>query len=162
MFPIIFGFLFLNHQKREIRKSVKQVIYQKLDLEDISCIKLGKNQLRLLNWHHQDEFELDGRMYDVIDSSFMKDTVVYHCFWDRKESEINLKIDALALNFWNHAPVGGGVESSFVDFVKKLYPGDEILSVKALINVQRMAFMPLILNFPIGFLEISAPPPKFS
>ena len=162
MFPVGFGFLFLNQQKREIRKSVKQFIYQELDSNQITTVKLPKNERKRLEWHHQDEFELDGRMFDVLDSILMNDSIVYHCFWDRKESEVNLKIDALALNIWNHAPDGRGVESSLVDFVKKLYPGGDVLSVIAFSNIRKMDFLPFSTGFPSVFIEISSPPPKFS
>jgi len=123
--PLSFGWFVLKSQKKAIRAEIRDHIYQGLTDKDLVRIAIHERDQTGLNspliWHQPDEFEYLGNMYDVIETEYHSDSIIYVSFLDNKESEINIKIDQLALLALGQNSDSREFEHSLIDFVSKLY-----------------------------------------
>jgi hypothetical protein len=94
--PFFVPFAVLYHQKKQIRKEVKERIIAGLDKKDLVLLTFSADEAeRELSWHHSREFEYEGEMYDVVEAIHTEDGVSYWCWHDKKEKFIDEKLDEL-------------------------------------------------------------------
>lgn len=160
--PSGLGFMMLKFQKRLIRNSVKELIYSGLSNSELSRIVVNTSDSDNLLWHHHDEFEFQGNMYDVISKDSLKDSIIYMCFLDVKESKVNITIDQLAKNIWSHSPLSNDFETKLVDFIQKVFPPENIMDFP----IGDLDTQDLWLNYIFcvseGINVIFSPPPEVS
>lgn len=118
--------MMLKIQKRIIRNSIKEAVYCNLSSAKLSRITISKTKNDVLLWHHYDEFELGGEMYDVVSTEIQNDSIIYHCVLDKKESQVNIQIDQIAKSIWGRSPLSTDFETNLVDFIQKVYPVSRI------------------------------------
>ena len=59
------------------------------DLSEIHKLKLTKYEYtRRLNWKDENEFEFEGKMYDIVKTEMNNDEVIVYCIWDKRENEL--------------------------------------------------------------------------
>jgi hypothetical protein len=154
--------MMLKFQKRLIRNSVKELIYSGLSNSQLSRIVVNTSDSDYLLWHHHDEFEFQGNMYDLISIESSKDSIVYLCFLDEKESAINIYIDQQAKSIWSHSPFANDFETKLVDFIQKVFPPENIMDFP----IGDLDTQDLWLNYNFcvseGIYVIFSPPPEVS
>jgi hypothetical protein len=101
-----FGSLtWLNLRKAIVRNEVDRRIVAGVEDGDLVLLKFSKDESRtLLRWEHSREFEYDGRMYDIVETWAVGDTVYCRCWWDREETELNDRMRVLAARAMGDAP----------------------------------------------------------
>ncbi len=118
-----------------VRREVKMHLAQHLRKDELVPMKFRKNSAahNQLNWKRADEFELDGKMYDIVSMEERGDSVFYHCWPDIKETNLNndfknMLADALGTN-----PFRKEHRSRLVQFIKKNYhpPGGYVAGTVA-------------------------------
>lgn len=70
-----------------IRNSVLESIRSGIAPERLIEFKFSDEESTNLNWKKNNEFELEGEMYDIVSIQKIEDGVVYECFHDTKESK---------------------------------------------------------------------------
>ncbi len=152
----------LKVQKRIIRNSIKELIYNGLPDAELVRIVVNPNNSDDLLWHHQDEFEFQGSMYDVISKDSLKDSIIYMCFLDEKESKVNITIDKLSKNIWSHSPLSNDFETKLVDFIQKVFPPQHIIEIPTGVLVAQDLYSDTIPSLSEGIKVIFLPPPENS
>lgn len=154
--------MMLKFQKRLIRNSVKELIYSGLSNSELSRIVVNTSDSDNLLWHHHDEFEFQGNMYDLVSKESFNDSIVYLCFLDEKESEVNIYIDQQAKSIWSHSPFANDFETKLVDFIQKIFPPENIMDFP----IGDLDTQDLWLNYIFcvseGINVIFSPPPEVS
>ena len=152
----------LKFQKRLIRNSVKELIYSGLSNSELSRIVVTTSDSDNLLWHHHDEFEFQGNMYDLVSKESFNDSIVYLCFLDEKESEVNIYIDQQAKSIWSHSPFANDFETKLVDFIQKVFPPENIMDFPiGDLDTQDLC-LDYILCVSEGINVIFSPPPEVS
>ncbi len=121
--PFIGTYTLLVHQRRAVRREVKMHLANRLRRDELTPMKFQQNSAahKQLKWKRADEFELDGAMYDIVSSEVKGDTIVYLCWPDIKETNLNndfknMLADALGTN-----PFRKEHRNRLVQFIKKNY-----------------------------------------
>lgn len=154
--------MLLKFQKRIIRNSIKEAIYCNLSSAQLSRIAISETNHEALIWHHDDEFEIGGEMYDVVSIEKQKDSIIYYCFLDKKESKINVQIDQIAKSIWGRSPLSTDFETSLVDFIQKVYPIHRIDFFQDNNSVSFELLQGYRLFCPQEIKEVLSPPPDLS
>jgi hypothetical protein len=154
--------MMLKFQKRLIRNSVKELIYSGLSNSELSRIVVTTSDSDNLLWHHHDEFEFQGNMYDLVSKESFNDSIVYLCFLDEKESEVSIYIDQQAKSIWSHSPFANDFETKLVDFIQKVFPPENIMDFPiGDLDTQDLC-LDYILCVSEGINVIFSPPPEVS
>lgn len=107
--PLAGRLLWLSYQKTLVRKDVGKHILPGVREDGLVLFQFTKFEAGiLLRWEHAREFEYQGRMYDVVETQELGDTVRYLCWWDSEETKLNAEMRSLALRAVGQAPRLGG------------------------------------------------------
>lgn len=77
--------------KSNIRNLVLETIREGVAPEALIEFKFTQAESDALNWEKRHEFELNGEMYDVVETAVVNDTIIYQCFHDTKETKFKRK-----------------------------------------------------------------------
>lgn len=109
-------------QKSSIRKEVKHRIIKGIDREELVKLEFSLKEIRSeLHWEHSKEFEFRGEMYDVVEKEYYADHVVYYCWWDNKETQLNQKLSQLLEDFLGKNQNRNQSKITFFQVLKSLY-----------------------------------------
>lgn len=93
--PLGVTYLWLNYQKKQVKREIKWSIIHGIDREELTVLKFGQEEASQLKWKHSKEFEFKGDMYDIVDSEVHGDSIIYWCWWDHKETKLNKQLTQL-------------------------------------------------------------------
>jgi hypothetical protein len=120
--PLAAGYLFLKHQKKEVRRAVKWNMIAGLDKEELVLLKFTENETQTkLLWKHAKEFQYDGEMYDIVESSSQGDSIFYWCWWDFEETKLNKQLDQLLAFVLGNNQERKSNQEQITNFYKSLY-----------------------------------------
>jgi hypothetical protein len=101
--PVAVTYSWLQLQKRSIKKEVKQEIIAGIDKKELVFFQFSNKELTSkLKWEHDSEFEYNNQMYDVVEKLIVNDSTQLWCWWDHKETKLNIKLQELALSAFQH------------------------------------------------------------
>lgn len=79
-----------------VKKNIKRKMIAGIDKEELVLLKFTKAEAeRELEWEHSKEFEYKREMYDIVESQTTSDSVLYWCWWDYEETNLNLALSDL-------------------------------------------------------------------
>ncbi len=87
--------LYLQHQRQKTRKTVKALLLKETPEEQLVHFHFRFNELQLLDWEKDHEFQYEGEMYDVVQADTLQDGIHYTCWWDHEESQLVRKLKKL-------------------------------------------------------------------
>jgi hypothetical protein len=120
--PALGGLGWLHFQKKTLKKELKQQLLAGLPghlLVELAFSQPdAKSQLR---WEHAQEFEFQGRMYDVVRAEMRGDSLVYHCFEDHAETALNRQIRTLIAKSLHTDPGSQREKEQWSRFFRTLY-----------------------------------------
>lgn len=94
--PILGYFIYLNIQKQLVRENIKAEILGGIELDNLVTFTLDVKEIKSkFRWIHEHEFEYQGKFYDVVKTEISGSKVIFHCFPDDKESQLQKEIDKL-------------------------------------------------------------------
>lgn len=101
--PFLVSYFALNLRKTEIKKSVKHMLMHTVDKEELVHFTFSKSFVKnKLRWEKEHEFELNNKMYDIVEQKESADSISYICWLDKEETELNAKLHRLThFNFLN-------------------------------------------------------------
>ncbi|MBL7978177.1 MAG: hypothetical protein JNN12_07530 [Bacteroidetes Order II. Incertae sedis bacterium] len=121
-FPTTTLWILLYHQKSIIRQEVQTLRIHGIQEKELVLLKFTSlEQKRILRWEHEREFEYRGNMYDIIKTSVEGDTTYYWCWWDEEETEINNKLNSLALYISKEKQTDQQTVVQIYHYLKTLY-----------------------------------------
>lgn len=99
MLPFWLSFSLYQVERSMIKKSVKNMLMEKLNDSDLVLLKFKKEEINSkLEWEHSREFEFNQKMYDVIKTEYSADSVFYLCWLDKDETALNKRLFTLLIN----------------------------------------------------------------
>jgi hypothetical protein len=89
-------YFYLHLEKKKIRKEVKEGILGGLSDSKLVKFELTEAQANLyFTWIHSREFKFKERLYDIVRQSVVGDTLIYWCWPDDQETQIEDRINTL-------------------------------------------------------------------
>lgn len=132
-----------------------------IDKEELVLLKFTKEESETkLKWKHSLEFTYQQKMYDIVESQIVGDSVFYLCWKDHKETKVNKDIKMLVSNFFNCKSQKDQQNDQINNFYKSLYCQqttikENILTESTLNNLSTYSL--LIQTHPFS---PPSPPPK--
>ncbi len=159
--PLIVSYSYLHYQKYTIKKEVKHLILSGLEESELAQFKFSKSfSENHLKWIDETEFEFESNMYDIVKTISSKDSVIYWCWLDVKESQIKKDIAALVSLNWNRDVPSQNQKDKLVDFYKQLIsPQAELLTAPLFSHVGKNDF-PYSQKLLFGYKNIPKQPPR--
>lgn len=115
-------YLWLKHQKKQVKREVKWKIIEGIDKSELVLIQLSKSEAKeRLDWEHSKEFEFEGEMYDVVEFEETADSVKYWCWWDYEETTLNKNLAAVVNNLLGNHPDKEEKEQKLISFYQSLF-----------------------------------------
>lgn len=95
--PVIVTFTWLHCQKTVIKKEVERQIIAGMDKDELVLLIFSKEEAQTrLRWEHSREFEYNDKMYDIVKTKTVGETVYYWCWYDHKETMLNRQLEKLS------------------------------------------------------------------
>ena len=93
-------------EKFKIRKEIKQVIKKSVPEENLVHLDFTFKEYKNIKWMESNEFNLNGRMYDVVSRKKTKTGYQLMCINDIQETFLFAKLDdSTANNLVSHSPL---------------------------------------------------------
>lgn len=86
---------YLKWQQRIVKKDVKSNLLSRLDSDELTQFRFRTQTVSSLNWKDKHEFSYCGEMYDIVCIDTLKDSLVFWCWHDIKESKIEQQLSYL-------------------------------------------------------------------
>jgi len=152
------SYLFFSLQKQQLKRSLKHELIARTDKSELSRIAIHITDLSQLKWEHSKEFEFKGWMYDVVEKELKYDSIIFWCWWDYEETELNKRLQESLIVLLQQNQQRKQKELQLEQYFKTLYFSENSFSYS--FNKGYLIF-PLFNEIPIsGFLEPVSPPPK--
>ena len=113
--------LYLRITKKQIRREVKHKIIEGINKDELVQLRFSNADKALLKWKHSKEFEYNGSMYDIVDSTILSDTTTYWCWWDNEETKLNKQLDESLSLIFGKDPRTKRTQDHLSHFLKTLY-----------------------------------------
>lgn len=146
----------MNYMQIEaIRKEVKTSIKKGVPAEQLTVIKIHKNDRSAISWVREGkEFMYQGGMYDIVSAYTVQDTQLYQCITDTQEDALFRYLDDL-VNRTSHTKKAGQKTN-----VSREYLVLEVCQIPAItcaLVQHNKVFKRYTLNH--GFSSVGTPPP---
>lgn len=158
--PAVSTYLWLNHQRSEVKHEVKRMMIRGIDRDELILLKFSKEEAETkLKWEHSKEFEYNQQMYDVVESKIIGDTIYYWSWLDNEETRLNQELAELVTNLLNTDPQKKETENQLISFYKSLYYSENSSSIlhPFAIKQKQRSFYQLSFN-SITFPPLTPPP----
>ena len=76
---------------------MKEMIAEGGHKQGLTMLSFAKADLHLIEWEHDQEFEYQHTMYDVVRQEESKDSITYYCIKDHEESKLKAAVTDLLL-----------------------------------------------------------------
>lgn len=119
--PTFGMFLWLQYRKAVVRREVKARIIRATDRAAWVKLTFTQDQATRLKWEHDEEFEYQNQMYDVVSQEQRGDSLIYWCWWDHEESRLNRYLGHLTSLTLNGDPFQRQSRDQWVCFIQTLF-----------------------------------------
>ncbi|MEY2924190.1 MAG: hypothetical protein RLZZ337_738 [Bacteroidota bacterium] len=154
------GFYIVSfYQLKNIRKEVKEKLKQNLSNEELTAITVRKGEAKKLTWTKDNEFLLNGKMYDVVRIEKTKSDITYFCLQDEKEEALFEHLDGLVLNELEHKSKEKRTQIAYSLFNLFCNQATSLLTESTSSPFTFGLFIPSFISPP--YLTIDSPPPNY-
>ena len=152
------SYLFFSLQKQEFKRSLKHELIARTTKSELSRIAIHINDLSQLKWEHSKEFEYQGWMYDVVEKKLKNDSIIYWCWWDYEETELNKRLRESLIGLLQQNQQRKQKEFQLEHYFKTLYYSENAFSHS--LNRGYLILPHFNENLISSFLKPISPPPK--
>ncbi|MFZ1703807.1 MAG: hypothetical protein WAT79_05645 [Saprospiraceae bacterium] len=158
--PVALTQVYFLYQKSIIRKEVKKRISDGLSEEEKVKLTFLKNDIsQLLKWEHDHEFEYNNQMFDVLHSEIKGDSIIYYCWWDHKESNLNQKLACLTIDALNQNKQQHQQKQHLKKFLNTLFCVN-VTPIQFFINFREKLVIESRILWSSRWITPPLPPPK--
>ena len=126
--PIGLTYTWLQYQKKQVKREIKWKIANDLDRDELTQLKFSAKEIKIkLRWKHSKEFEYNGEMYDIVTSESRGDSIIYWCWWDNKETQLNKHLTHLVLQTLNQNDQNQNQNWHIQNIIKTIYHSSRTL-----------------------------------
>jgi len=94
--PGLGRYLWLQHLKEQAREEVIEKISLGLDKDRLVLLEFSPEEVKTkLKWRSAQEFEFNHELYDVVESIIEDNKVIFWCWLDQKESDLEKEIELI-------------------------------------------------------------------
>jgi hypothetical protein len=159
--PFAGTYYWLQLRKYQVKKEVKRKIIAGIPREELVVLKFSIAETKtVLNWKHSKEFEYKGEMYDIVETEFLKDSVIYYVWWDHEETQLEKQLKNLADDALGKDPTAKSRLERFNSFLSSLYFGS-YKSIVFFTAEYENKFPPIVIHYKSIFHSPPSPPPVF-
>jgi hypothetical protein len=120
--PMVGNFTWLHYKKIMVQKEVKRHIIQGMDKDNLVLLKFSKQETQTkLIWSHPGEFEYNRKMYDIVETKTMGNTVYYWCWYDHEETMLKRQLEEVADRALGKSPKFKKEIAPLIPYFKTLY-----------------------------------------
>lgn len=120
--PALVTFGWLHYRKSIEKHSVKERMIEGINKNELVQFRFTKTDLKTkLDWKHPREFEYNDRMYDIVETETYGDTVIYWCWQDDKETQLNRQIGHLVTKVLDADPEKREKQDRMLSFFSMLF-----------------------------------------
>lgn len=132
-----------------------------IDKEELVLLKFTKEESETkLKWEHAREFSYQHKMYDIVESQIVGDSVFYLCWKDHKETKINNNLKMIANKFFNCKSQQNQKKDRINNFYKSLYCQPNKIKENILTELQISKLSTYSLLIQTQAYSPPSPPPK--
>ncbi|MBN2681033.1 MAG: hypothetical protein JXR58_00870 [Bacteroidales bacterium] len=159
--PFAGTYYWLQLRKYQLKKEVRKKIIAGIPKEELVVLRFSVSETKtVLKWKHSKEFEYKGEMYDIVDTEFLNDSVVYYVWWDNEETQLEKQLKNLANEALGKDPIAKNRLERFNSFVNTLYfCNHESMVFYTSDYVQKFQFV--IIHYRGIVISPPSPPPLF-
>ena len=162
-FPLVFLYVSYRIETKSIRKEVKEMLFMEVDRNELIELSFYINDAKsLLSWKDEHEFEYLGRMYDIVETSILGDTIKYLCWPDDEETRLNKRLDELVAKALGSEPQKKESSKRLLDFLKIQFFRYNLSDWDGLTDEGIVQYPQLTSLYTSVFIAPASPPPKFS
>lgn len=119
--PFAATYSWLQMQKKSVKSQVKKQIIAGIEEEELVHLAFTIDESKsILDWEHENEFEFQGLMYDIVKSEIRGDSIFYICWLDKVESRLNNKLNEILARNLGDNPQNRNKQKQLIDFYKIL------------------------------------------
>lgn len=97
--PYLGKYLWLQHRKEIIKREVAEGIERGLEKEQLVLLEFTLDEVKTkLKWRSAREFEFNHELYDLVESILDHDKILFWCWRDHQETEIEKEIKAVVFH----------------------------------------------------------------
>lgn len=161
--PMISAFTWLQYKKTVVKKEVKRQINEGMDKDELVLLIFSKEETQTkLRWEHPREFEYNHKMYDIVKTKTVGDTVYYWCWYDHEETMLNRQLEEVADQALGKSQKTRKEIAPLMPYFKTLYclfSFHSVVSIPQLLSERMDLFYHL---YSKVFIQPPTPPPQLS
>ncbi len=160
--PFVIGLRTYDVQLKKLKKSVKKTIAEHIDRSMLVRLSFNKDEITKLQWEHSKEFEYNSEMYDIVHKEIKSDSVVYWCWLDNEETNLERSLNNLIAKSIGENQNDNPSKDIIKQLIKKTFISQSELLYSNTYTELNNNFIISTISFNTIILEISSPPPEFS
>lgn len=157
--PFWFAKMNLYSQLRSTKHQVKALLLQSIPSNDLKTFRFTASEYLNLNWEHEREFELEGLMYDVVETTVSNGIYQLVCYPDTEESLIKKKLKAL-LTLEHKKPGSSPSTLPWEQFAKGLFVSTPVSPIALILVSNHWCNFQAEVPHP-GYSSQLSPPPNY-
>lgn len=159
--PFTGTYLWLNIEKAMVKKAVKRHLVEGLDDDKLVRLEFTHQEAKVkILWHHEEEFEFNGQLFDIVRQQITSSGVVYWCFPDHEETQLQKQLtELLNLNLKKDIQRQHKQQLS-VTFYKNLFFETENIKVEPAESILTKPYTHFSIKFTNCLFSPPAPPPR--
>jgi hypothetical protein len=157
--PFVGTYIWLQHEHAEVKKVVREKLEEGFEPKELVTLIFIEEELSQIRWEHEQEFEFQGQMYDVVEKKEQGDSTIFICWWDHEETQLKKELNQLLAGQQNDFPLNKDSQNRLTTFGKALYAYPVLSSKKIGPSFLKEAnFLPY-LSYPSCFPQSPPTPP---
>ena len=115
-------YYYLQGRREQVRHEVKRMMIRGISRDQLVVLTFATRETDLkVHWKHAEEFEYNGRMYDIVESLTLGDSTRYWCWPDEEETRLNRQLADLVSQTLSHDPQNRDRQARLISFLATLY-----------------------------------------
>lgn len=137
------------------------MLIEKIDKSELVLLKFKTEEINSkIEWEHSKEFKYHNKMYDIIETIFWGDSVVFHCWLDDEETQLNKTLFNLLTSSLEKKNKSNKIFNQLNSFNSIFYINQIIESNNIFLNIFIRIFGSYLNKLSYYFICPLSPPPK--
>ncbi len=159
--PVWLGGLYLQWQQKQIKRAVKQELLGALPDSALRTFVWPTSSMAdSAYWHHDEEFERQDTMYDIVSRQEIGDATILVCWPDQKESAVMQEIRFWSSHLMRRNPATQH-QTSKLTMILQAYCLPDASNLVFIQQTCRFQIQSTSIHCEAPYLAVIAPPPEY-